>query len=574
VAAAKRFGRYDLLEPIAKGGMAEVFMARAREDVGFERIVAVKRILPNLAADEEFVSMFVDEAKIAVQLSHASIAQIFDLGMVDEHYYIALEYIHGRDLRAITSAEQARGGAVPIDIACFFVMKVAEALDYAHRATGRDGQPLHVIHRDVSPQNVIVSFDGDVKVIDFGLAKAAGRATQTQAGILKGKLAYLSPEQAHGEEIDWRSDIYALGILLFELLTGQRLFLRDNDLDTVLAVRSGEVPDPRTIAGDISDELAQTVLRTLTRDRNKRFQRAQELAEALEAILYTTGRPLSRRIIGEYMADLFPEAFMEEDDVSELLGIELVEDVSVSVAHPRVRDVGLEDETDHDDDDELFDAKEEEDRTGIFNPTHGHEDVGDQTGPNPEPDIVLKEDTARSSLPPPLTDTSETSIPTAPNVPGGLELITTLSLEPETSTDIEAPPPRRHNSSSRVQAAAPERVTVQARVENDEADLITSVGGAALSPVAEGVGEPDAHEVQTVVAQVVDRDTIPAPAPDAPVTTEQMLTSAVQSLAAYPLYDDEEDDGTVVTGFGDEMTKPTDTDPEPKARGGSGRHRR
>jgi hypothetical protein len=124
-----------------------------------------------------------------------------------------------------------------------------------------------------------------------------------------------------------------------------------------------------------------------------------------------------------------------------------------------------------------------------------------------------------------------------------------------------------------VQAAAPERVTVQARVENDEADLITSVGGAALSPVAEGVGEPDAHEVQTVVAQVVDRDTIPAPAPDAPVTTEQMLTSAVQSLAAYPLYDDEEDDGTVVTGFGDEMTKPTDTDPEPKARGGSGGHR-
>ncbi len=595
-----RFGRYDLLEPIAKGGMAEVFKARARDDVGFERIVAVKRILPNLAADEEFVSMFVDEAKIAVQLTHASIAQIFDLGRVDDHYYIALEYIHGRDLRAITTAERARGGAVPINVACFIIMKVAEALDYAHRAAGRDGQPLNVIHRDVSPQNVIVSFDGDVKVIDFGLAKAAGRATQTQAGILKGKLAYLSPEQAQGDRIDWRSDLFALGILLFELLTGQRLFLRDNDLDTVLAVRNGEVPDPRSIAGDISDELAATVLKALNHDRNARFQRGRDLAEALEAYLYSSGEPMTRRKVGEYLTELFPEAFMKEEELSEMLGVELIEEApaGVSDAHPPIAEAGLGDSTDRmaeEPEAALFD--EEESRTEIFMPSV--ED--DATGPSPEPAAmgIPTPDTKRSSVPAePPGDTSPSSIPPPAGVPEDLRA--TVSTSPETQTGVEVP--------AEPEAPAPsERVTVEARVEDPE--LVTAVGAEPLTPVNSQIGlppgrssrpevddtdalgetdvddeeeprtidEPDgAPGVETVEARV-ERDTIPAPAPDEKVSSDEMLSSAVQSLA--PLVDadeDDDEDGTVVTKFSDDLTRPIDNDSEEPPRKGSsgqGRHR-
>ncbi len=581
-----KFGRYDLLEPIAKGGMAEVFKARAREDVGFERIVAVKRILPNLAADEEFVSMFIDEAKIAVQLTHASIAQIFDLGRVEEHYYIALEYIHGRDLRALTNAERARGGAVPIDVACFIVMKVAEALDYAHRAAGRDGQPLNVIHRDVSPQNVIVSFDGDVKVIDFGLAKAAGRATQTQAGILKGKLAYLSPEQAQGETIDWRSDLYALGILLFELLTGQRLFLRDNDLDTVLAVRAGEVPDPRSIAGDISDELATAVLKALSRDRNDRYQRGRELAEDLEAYLYSTGQPLSRRKLGDYMVELFPEAFMAEEEVSDMLGVELIEEAEdeALTAHPRIADVGLGDATDQVADEPDAQLFEEESRTEIYMPGRDYDLPGDVLEAS---DAAVEEpDTLRSSLPAePPEDVSLSPIPPPPAVP---DLRTTVQLDPETKTGIDV----QALDDPHTAEVEHEHLTVETHL--DEPDLVTSVGAEPLVPVSSKIGPaperpshpepepeaaaPSAHEVRTVVAQSPDRDTIPAPAPDEPVSADEMLSSAVQSLADLPLLEDEDDDepGTVVTAFGDDLTRPIDNDSEekkPRKGSGRGRHR-
>jgi serine/threonine protein kinase len=315
---SRRFGKYDLLEPIATGGMAEVFKATLSGESGFERILAIKCILPHLSEDEEFVSMFVDEAKIAVQLSHSNIAQIFDLGVVEGRYFIALEYVHGRDLRAICHREERRGGGVPIPVACHIVMKVAAALNHAHNALGRDGRPLAVIHRDVSPQNILISFDGGVKVIDFGLAKAAGRATQTQAGVLKGKLAYLSPEQTTGEGIDHRSDIYALGICFHELLTGQRLFHRETDIDTIMAVRAGRVPRPSQIASDVPPALDAIVQRVLARDRDRRYQSAMELHDALEEFIYESGRIPSRRDLTAYMRDLFPEDVLTEAELPEL----------------------------------------------------------------------------------------------------------------------------------------------------------------------------------------------------------------------------------------------------------------
>ncbi|HEY2903479.1 MAG TPA: serine/threonine-protein kinase, partial [Polyangia bacterium] len=192
------FGKYYLLERINVGGMAEVFKAKAFGVEGFERMLAVKRILPNIAEDEEFITMFIDEAKIAVQLQHANIAQIFDLGKVDESYFIALEYVNGRDLRAIFDRARAKGEVTPIRQACYVVMQVCEGLDYAHNKRDGQGRELHLVHRDISPQNVLVGYEGEIKLIDFGIAKAAGKASKTQAGILKGKFGYMSPEQVRG----------------------------------------------------------------------------------------------------------------------------------------------------------------------------------------------------------------------------------------------------------------------------------------------------------------------------------------------------------------------------------------
>lgn len=304
----QQFGKYVLIEPIATGGMAEVFKALWRGDSGFERTVAIKRILPHLTEDEDFIKMFIDEAKIAVQLSHANIAQILDLGREGSSYFIALEYIDGRDLRAVLERERENGRAVPVDMATHIVMKVASALHHAHAATGRDGQPLNIIHRDVSPQNVLVSFEGEVKVIDFGLARAAGRLTQTQAGVVKGKLAYISPQQALGEPFDHRSDIFSLGVSFYEMLTGYRLYHRKTDVDTLLAVQACEVVPPRQCAPHIPVHLEAILMRTLQRDPNMRYQTAMDLHDDLEVFVYESGNVVTRHALADYLQELFQQA--------------------------------------------------------------------------------------------------------------------------------------------------------------------------------------------------------------------------------------------------------------------------
>ena len=260
------FGKYYLLERINVGGMAEVFRAKAYGVEGFERLIAVKRILPNIAEDKEFIRMFIDEAKIAVQLNHANIAQIFDLGVVDSSYYIALEHIHGRDLRAIFDRCRQQGEPMSLAQACFVIMKICEGLDYAHNKRDQGGKELGLVHRDVSPQNIIVSFEGEVKLIDFGIAKAAGKGSKTQAGILKGKFGYMSPEQVRGLPIDRRSDIFSCGIVLYELLTGERLFVGESDFSTLEKVRNVEILPPSTYNRKIPDELERIVLKALAKD--------------------------------------------------------------------------------------------------------------------------------------------------------------------------------------------------------------------------------------------------------------------------------------------------------------------
>ncbi|MEM9069331.1 MAG: serine/threonine-protein kinase [Myxococcota bacterium] len=325
-----RVGPYELLERIGVGGMAEVFRARQSGADGFERFVAVKRILPGISEDEDFVKMFIDEAKIAVQLAHPNIAQIYDLGMDGDVYFIAQEYIHGRDMGAIAERYEASGQRLPIDLVVYVGMKICEALQHAHTARGVGGQPLQVIHRDVSPSNVLVSYEGAVKVIDFGLAKAAGRLSTTQVGVVKGKLAYLSAEQALGQDIDSRSDLFSLGTCLFEWLTGQRLFLRRTDPETVVAIQRAEVPPPRALRPDIPPPLQAIVLNALQPDPNQRFQSASEMGDALINFAYDARMVARGSGLGVFVRGLFPEDFPDQP-------VELLDDSDLIEEPPKER---------------------------------------------------------------------------------------------------------------------------------------------------------------------------------------------------------------------------------------------
>jgi serine/threonine protein kinase len=307
------FGKYYLLERINVGGMAEVFKAKTFGVEGFERLLAVKRILPNIAEDEEFITMFIDEAKIAVQLQHANIAQIFDLGKVDESFFIALEYVHGRDLRSIFDRMRNKGDSLPIAMASYVIMQVCEGLDYAHNKRDAQGRELNLVHRDISPQNVLIGYEGEVKLIDFGIAKAAGKASKTQAGILKGKFGYMSPEQVRGLPIDRRSDIFAVGIVLYELLTGERLFIGESDFSTLEKVRNVEIMPPSSYNKKIPQELERVVLKALARDPDDRYANAIDLHDDLQSFLYSVGEFFSRKDLAAWMKKTFAME-IEEDN--------------------------------------------------------------------------------------------------------------------------------------------------------------------------------------------------------------------------------------------------------------------
>jgi len=306
------FGKYYLLERINIGGMAEVFRAKAFGVEGFERLVAVKRILPNIAEDKEFIRMFIEEAKLSVQLNHANIAQIFDLGVVDGSYYIALEHVHGRDLRVLFDRCRQLGEAMPVAQACFVAMKVCEGLDYAHNKRDQAGRELALVHRDVSPQNILVSFEGEVKLIDFGIAKAAGTDPNAQGGVLKGKFGYMSPEQVRGQDVDRRSDVFSCGIVLYELLTGERLFVGESDFSTLEKVRNVEILPPSTYNRKIPEELERIVLKALSKDAEDRYQNAIDLHDELQAFVYTAGEFYSRKDLAAWMKKTFGKEIEDE----------------------------------------------------------------------------------------------------------------------------------------------------------------------------------------------------------------------------------------------------------------------
>ena len=307
--AERQFGPYRLIRQIAVGGMAEIHLAKTAGIAGFEKYVALKMIHPNFAEDDQFIQMLVDEAKIAVQLTHGNIAQTFDLGRVGETYYITMEYVDGADLYKILRRASEQDLEMPLDVCAFIGKEISSALDHAHRKRDHTGKSLGIVHRDVSPQNVLVSYSGEVKLVDFGIAKATMKARQTAVGVIKGKYYYMSPEQAWGDPIDHRSDIFSAGIVLYEMITGQMLYLEE-DLHKLLEMaRSAEIAPPSKLRRGVPPQLERIVMHALAKQPGERYQNAGDFATDLERFLHAyspvfTASKLSsllRQVVGDPM---------------------------------------------------------------------------------------------------------------------------------------------------------------------------------------------------------------------------------------------------------------------------------
>jgi serine/threonine-protein kinase len=325
----QRYGRYILIDRLGAGGMAEVFRALVIGPERFQRMVVVKRILPHLSADPNFVRMFIDEATICGRLNHPNVIQVHEFGKVDDHYFIAMEYVHGRTLNAILGRLAGRGEYMPPTIAADIARQACQGLAYAHALATIDGRPLGVVHRDVTPSNVIVAYAGGVKVLDFGIARVAGevRAGDTEAGKVKGKSSYLAPEQLQvnkdergGEAgaprpaLDGRVDIFATGIILHEALCCRRLFKASGPVETMKLIRSAPIPPPSTLNPAVPLALDEIVMKALERDPARRFQSAGAMAEALEA--YLVEARYASQELPRWLRGLFADEVTHEGEVT------------------------------------------------------------------------------------------------------------------------------------------------------------------------------------------------------------------------------------------------------------------
>jgi eukaryotic-like serine/threonine-protein kinase len=311
-----RFGRYQLLERLAVGGMAELYRARSVAAAGVSKAVVVKKILPAFAGQRDFVRMFVNEAKIAVTLSHGNIAQVFDFGEVDGEYYLAMEYVRGQPLSKVIRRAHALGLPwIPEEYAVFASAEMCKGLQYAHSRADEAHQPLHIIHRDVSPQNVIIGYEGEVKIVDFGIARARG-ATESglREGAVKGKYPYFSPEQARGDEVDVRTDIYATGVVLYQMCCG-RLPHEGKMVQTMQSILRGDFPAPRTLNPGLSEDLEHIILTAMAASPEKRYPSAEALGHALLEYQHQARPRVSSRSLGDFMSFLFePELLADGVD--------------------------------------------------------------------------------------------------------------------------------------------------------------------------------------------------------------------------------------------------------------------
>ncbi|TNF29629.1 MAG: PEGA domain-containing protein [Deltaproteobacteria bacterium] len=319
----QHFGKYILMRKIAMGGMAEIFKAKVTGTEGFEKDLVIKRILPHFTEDEAFVKMFIDEASITAKLQHPNIVQIFDFDVAEGTYYIAMEYIEGRDLKDVLERSIKLGEPLSVAQCVWILMETSKGLHYAHTKEYR-GKPLNIVHRDISPSNVMVAFNGEVKLMDFGIAKAAQRSTKTMAGAVKGKVAYMSPEQARGKPLDGRSDLFALGIMLWEMLTGKRLFLAESDFETLTNVLKAEAPPPSSINPAVPADLDPIVLKCIEKKREDRYPNVEAFNRELTRWYYSNVIDLEKEKLRPLMSRLFKSEIDEVERYNEEERVDLM----------------------------------------------------------------------------------------------------------------------------------------------------------------------------------------------------------------------------------------------------------
>ena len=327
-----QFGKYLLLEKIATGGMAELFRAMIAGDQGFEKLVAIKRILPHLTDQQEFIHAFIDEAKLAALLQHPNIVQIYDFGSIQGSYFISMEHLFGQDLHSIMTRSEEEHSLLGFHHAAYIVSRICEGLDHAHRLKDLQGQPLHLIHRDINPVNILVTYEGEIKIVDFGIAKAAGKNAKTREGLIKGKVSYMSPEQASGNLVDHRSDIFSTGIIFYEMLTGEPMY-RGEDLEILAQVQEARFKPPEDLNPDLPPELCRILRHALEKDPASRYQSAGEMLTDLENSDASISPRLAARSLAQLMKTLF------RDDIEE--GHNLMARIS-EISLPDVRSAAIQ----------------------------------------------------------------------------------------------------------------------------------------------------------------------------------------------------------------------------------------
>ena len=460
--AEHQFGPYRLVRQIAVGGMAEIHLAKAAGIAGFEKYVALKMIHPNFAEDEQFIQMLVDEAKIAVQLTHGNIAQTFDLGRVGETYYITMEYVDGADLYKVLRSASEQDLEMPLDVCAFVGKEVSSALDHAHRKRDHAGKSLGIVHRDVSPQNVLVSYSGEVKLVDFGIAKAAMKARQTAAGVIKGKYYYMSPEQAWGDPIDHRSDIFSAGIVLYEMITGQMLYLEEDLRKLLEMARRAEIAPPSKLRRGVPPQLERIVMHALAKLPGDRYQSAGDFATDLERFLHGyspvfTASKLStlvRKVIGDPVPVPDDPAFRRIEFRDGVMSTHPIDDAEVAHAIDRddLRDqnsvifrvsdlqAALDAEALINNDEDEDEDEDDEDDAPTHVPEHRHPEPARRLSPPPP---------ARVSTPPPAWVTTPSPARPAPAPP------TPSSARPSASSRSLAPRETRATDAMPTQPARP-----------------------------------------------------------------------------------------------------------------------
>jgi serine/threonine-protein kinase len=439
--------------------MAEVWVAQSVSVAGFKKKVAIKRILPGLLKDDRFVRMFLDEARLSLHFNHANVVTVFDLGKSDETYFIVMEYVEGTTLKQLLEYLQERGRRVPLALVLWILIETLKGLEYAHNLTDPEtDEPLHVVHRDISPPNLLISWNGEVKLTDFGLAKATTQLESTDAGVVKGKFSYLSPEAAHGQPVDGRTDVFAVGILAYEMLTMRRLFLGDTDYQTVEAIRAANIPSIRAQNPDVSEQLEKIIRKSLARDLDQRYRNAAEFAEDLLEFLFANRLKVSARDLSDVLADLrrIREAKEAQDKaagkremtlIEELMAEELANFRSIDdeSAQEHASETGSRSLLDDDFDSSAPLVEGLDDLLGHAGHA-GHAGHDDDDHPMPPPRASATPSTSISS---PLPRAPSAPIPTAPeDLPDAEELPTTAPDNAVAHTRLPSPPPRETTSNA------------------------------------------------------------------------------------------------------------------------------